>query len=150
MKITKNVWIWWEDKKMYHWRLLINVCSDPDTTAQVRFRSQASFWCVRLCDKPVSLYWKIASQTVLVTPKHIFREFTNFQVISVLIILNIIEPVSFTNNSTVKYGFKLAFPHHFAGSGSIIFSMDPDPDPDPDLNLAHQYSPPPSHLIFHT
>ena len=21
-------------------------------------------------------------------------------------------------------------PHHFAGSGSLIFSMDPDPDPD--------------------
>ena len=38
-------------------------------------------------------------------------------------------------------------PHHFAGSGSIIFFMDPDPDPD--LNLAHHHSPPPSHLIFH-
>ena len=37
--------------------------------------------------------------------------------------------------------------HHFAGSGSIIFSMDPDPD----QNLAHFHhlSPPPSHLIFY-
>ena len=34
---------------------------------------------------------------------------------------------------------------HFAGSGSIIFFMDPDTD----LNLAHHQSPPPSHLIFH-
>ena len=40
-------------------------------------------------------------------------------------------------------------PHHFAGSGSILFFMDPDPDPDPDLNLAHHHSPPPAHLIFH-
>ena len=40
---------------------------------------------------------------------------------------------------------------HFAGSGSIIFSMDTDPDPDPYHNLAHfrHPSPPPSHLFFH-
>ena len=36
-------------------------------------------------------------------------------------------------------------PHHFAGYGSIIFSMDPN------LNLAHFHhsAPLPSHLIFH-
>ena len=28
--------------------------------------------------------------------------------------------------------------HHFAGSGSIIFSKDPDPDPDPDPDLAEK------------
>ena len=32
-------------------------------------------------------------------------------------------------------------PHHFAGSGSMIFSMDPDPNPD--LNMAHHPSSPP-------
>ena len=45
-------------------------------------------------------------------------------------------------------------PHHFAGSGSIIFSMDPDPylDPDPDHNLAlfHHLSHPHLHFIFHS
>ena len=37
--------------------------------------------------------------------------------------------------------------HHFAGSGSILFSMDPDPDPDQNLAHFHHLSPPPSHLI---
>ena len=37
--------------------------------------------------------------------------------------------------------------HHFAGSGSIIFFMNPDPDPDPDLNLAHPTTTP---ILLHT
>ena len=41
-------------------------------------------------------------------------------------------------------------PHHFAGSGSLIFSTDPDPKPDPDLNEKSAHIPPLLYFLTHT